>query len=184
MANHGPDCTCSACAARRFIDKGERATHGETRDEWRERTSGGGQGRRSGGSGRRSGPPIAKNPANQAFINEQWEKAQALKEQEREQRKAQRKREWEDRRTRVQQQSDRLGTYAVNAFHQAMTSARTEQYRDSNVRVTVKNNWNRDSHTWTTDIIVAPRDRSIKQHLHIVFDEWGNEIVNEWRDNH
>ena len=25
------------------------------------------------------GPPIAKNPANQAFINEQWEKAQAEK---------------------------------------------------------------------------------------------------------
>lgn len=41
MARHGPGCTCNACAARRISDIGERATHGQTRSEWRRQQGGG-----------------------------------------------------------------------------------------------------------------------------------------------
>ena len=40
MARHGPTCPCSSCVAKRFIDAGERAAYGQTRDEWR-RSQGG-----------------------------------------------------------------------------------------------------------------------------------------------
>lgn len=58
------------------------------------------------------------------------------------------------------------------------------QYRDGDVQVEVVNGYSRDLDQYTTDIKIIHRDPRITQHLHVVFDELGNEIVNEWRDNH
>lgn len=59
-----------------------------------------------------------------------------------------------------------------------------KQYIDGDVKVLVVNGFSDDENEYTTDIKVIHRDPSIKQHLHVVFDEQGNELVNEWRDNH
>jgi hypothetical protein len=61
---HGPNCYCGACKAKRYIDNAEEATYGETQRETRDRIS-----------GRRSGPPLAKDPANQAYLNRIWRKS-------------------------------------------------------------------------------------------------------------
>jgi hypothetical protein len=59
-----------------------------------------------------------------------------------------------------------------------------KQCVDGDVRVEVVNGYSRDHDQYTTDIKVFHRDPSIKQHLHVVFDERGRKIVNEWRDDH
>ena len=100
-------------------------------------------------------------------------------EQQRASRGQDRQREWLERKARVESQKERLGRYAVNAYYASFAGTKQPQHLDPDVRVTVRNNWNRDHHVWTTDVIVAPRDHT-GDRLHIVFDERGNEIVNEW----
>ncbi|WP_100485554.1 hypothetical protein [Mycobacteroides abscessus] len=57
------------------------------------------------------------------------------------------------------------------------------QFDHEGFRVKVKNGYDRKSGQYTTDIIIIdPRD--LTGHWHFVVDEWGNEIVDEWRDNH
>ncbi len=58
-----------------------------------------------------------------------------------------------------------------------------KQYIDGDVKVLVVNGYSDDTDEYTTDIKIIHRDRRITQHLHVVFDEQGNEIVNEWNDN-
>lgn len=61
-------CYCGACVVKRMLDNAEESIHGETQRAARDRTS-----------GRRSGPPLAKNPANQAAVTRLWEEEQAEK---------------------------------------------------------------------------------------------------------
>jgi len=60
---------------------------------------------------------------------------------------------------------------------------RRVQYSDQDVTVKVTSGWSRRDHRVTTDIIVADRHNR-EEHLHIVLDEFGNELINEWRRNH
>jgi len=63
------NCLCDACVTWRFDHSREGQRIQSTRQ--------------SRGRGRRSGPPVAKNPANQAYIDEAWRKERERKEAER-----------------------------------------------------------------------------------------------------
>ena len=69
------NCLCDACVTWRF-NRSQAGQSGQT------------SGRRSRGGGRQSGPPIAKNPANQEYINEMWRQDQERKAAERRERRA------------------------------------------------------------------------------------------------
>ncbi|MFA4052602.1 MULTISPECIES: hypothetical protein [Mycobacteroides] len=57
------------------------------------------------------------------------------------------------------------------------------QFDHEGFKVKVTNGHDRRRNQYTTDIIIVdPRDRT--GHWHFIVDEWGNEILNEWRDNH
>lgn len=58
------------------------------------------------------------------------------------------------------------------------------QYEDGDVRVEVVNGYSQDTDEYTTDIKVIHRDSRVTEHLHVIYDEQGKEIMNEWRPNH
>lgn len=56
------------------------------------------------------------------------------------------------------------------------------QYLDGDYRVTVKSGYGFDQDSPTTEILIYPRrDNPSGSHWHIVIDDQGNEIMNEWR---
>ena len=57
------------------------------------------------------------------------------------------------------------------------------QFEDDEVRVEVVNGYSRDYDQYTTDIKVMHRDSRASHHLHVIYDERGREIMNEWRPN-
>lgn|GEM_PF-4978205 len=64
------------------------------------------------------------------------------------------------------------------------TQGHDTQYDDGEIRVRVVNGYSRDYDQYTTDIKVSHLDPAITQHLHVVYGEHGQEIMNEWRDDH
>lgn len=82
------------------------------------------------------------------------------------------------------------GLMAV-AIRRAYQDFRTEQargrrelqYRDGDLEVRVRSDYNRDHDCDVTDIVVIPRhDNPRGSHQHVIIDENGNELMNEWRD--
>lgn len=56
------------------------------------------------------------------------------------------------------------------------------QYLDGEYRVTVKSGYGFDQDAATTEILIYPRqDNPSGSHWHIVIDDHGTEIMNEWR---
>ena len=79
-----------------------------------------------------------------------------------------------------------LGEYAVAAFQRAHAQQGTgpweTQFVNADIHIKVKNGYSADRGCWTTEIgVFIRRDNPDKLHLHIVFDEKGNEIFREWR---
>jgi hypothetical protein len=59
---------------------------------------------------------------------------------------------------------------------------RNVQYRDGDLEVLVKVGYNADHDCYVTDIIVKPLGHGHHgSHQHVIIDERGNEIMNEWR---
>lgn len=57
------------------------------------------------------------------------------------------------------------------------------QYLDGDYRVTVRSGYSFDSDAATTEILIYPRSDNPKgSHWHIVINDKGNEIMNEWRE--
>jgi hypothetical protein len=88
-------------------------------------------------------------------------------------------------------QRRRMGDVAIQAYRRAQagwnedgTRGAQIQYEDRDVKVKVTNGYSRVERGYTTDILVIHRDRSVKQHLHVVIAEEGHEITHEWRNNH
>jgi len=60
---------------------------------------------------------------------------------------------------------------------------RDAQYRDGDLEVLVKVNYNRDRDCYVTDIIVKPLGGGWHgSHQHVIIDEDGRELMNEWRE--
>ena len=56
------------------------------------------------------------------------------------------------------------------------------QYLDGEYRVTVRSGYSFDRGRATTEILIYPRQNNASgSHWHIVIDDQGNEIMNEWR---
>lgn len=60
---------------------------------------------------------------------------------------------------------------------------RSVQYRDGDLEVLVKVGYNRDHDCYVTDIIVKPLGEGWHgSHQHVIIDENGRELMNEWRE--
>jgi hypothetical protein len=60
---------------------------------------------------------------------------------------------------------------------------REVQYEDGDFTVKVRSGYSRDSDADVTDIMIIPRhDNPRGSHQHVIIDEDGNEIMNEWRE--
>lgn len=55
------------------------------------------------------------------------------------------------------------------------------QYLDGDYRVEVKSGYSFDHGRPTTEIFIFPRQGHSSSHWHIVIDDRGNEIMNQWR---
>jgi hypothetical protein len=62
--------------------------------------------------------------------------------------------------------------------HAEQTGPRHVQYRDNDTVAKVQSAYSVDHGVPTSDFIIA--DRNKPGHLHVVYDEDGNEIVNHW----
>ena len=79
-----------------------------------------------------------------------------------------------------QRQIQRLGWHASQAYHASQAQkGRDLQYEDDEVRVEVKNGWDKRHRRYVTDILIYPRDGSGDRY-HVVIDEAGNELLNEY----
>lgn len=78
----------------------------------------------------------------------------------------------------------KLGRIARVAYQNSLAQqGRDLQYEDEDCEVRVKMGYNRDHGCYVTDIIVKPKgDGWHGSHQHVIIDEQGNEIMNEWRD--
>lgn len=70
---------------------------------------------------------------------------------------------------------------SLSRYRQDGTRGRDE-WIEGNLKISVVNGYSSDYDAYTTDILVIPLDGSTKQKLHVIFDEDGNEIFNEWHD--
>lgn len=80
----------------------------------------------------------------------------------------------------------KLGQITIKAYREAQKQKgkRDIQYEDEGYKVKVTNGYSRDLDRYTTDIIIVPRfNNPYGHHQHVIFDEYGNEIMNEWRTN-
>jgi hypothetical protein len=60
---------------------------------------------------------------------------------------------------------------------------RVHQFKDGEVEVTVTDSYNRDRDAYDTDVIVKPLGHGWGgQHQHVIIDESGRILMNEWRD--
>lgn len=84
----------------------------------------------------------------------------------------------------VAERSRRLGELASQAYAQSLAQrGRDIQYEDDEVKVKVRNGYDRTHRSFVTDIIVTPRiDNPRGSHLHVIFDSEGQELMNEWRE--
>lgn len=87
------------------------------------------------------------------------------------------------RRKRKLQDFQRIvGRKAVDKYLEvANKGPRQIVYQDSDLVIKTQSGWSRDHRCKTTDILIFPRDNSGNR-LHIVYDERGNEILNEWHE--
>lgn len=74
-----------------------------------------------------------------------------------------------------------LRAYDYRARRQAQRSTDEVQYLDDEVRVVVRNGYSSDRDCYTTEIKVFHRDPNIHEHLHVVFDDRGQIIFENWR---
>lgn len=57
------------------------------------------------------------------------------------------------------------------------------QYLDGDYRVEVKSGYSFDEGRLTTEVFIYPRHNNPRgSHQHVVIDEHGNELMNEWRE--
>lgn len=88
-----------------------------------------------------------------------------------------------------ERQTARIGTAATDAtLGHAYREAKAQRGRDvqfdsDGVKVLVKNGFSRRFNRYTTDIVLIDPGRA-GEHLHIVLDEQGTEIHQEWTANH
>lgn len=76
----------------------------------------------------------------------------------------------------------RLGQAANNAYHASQAQqGRDLQYIDDDVRVEVKNGWDRKHRCYVTDILMIPRDGSGDRY-HVIIDADGNELYSEFHE--
>jgi hypothetical protein len=81
-----------------------------------------------------------------------------------------------------QRQAQRLGQYASNAYHTSQAQqGRDIQHEDEEVKVVVKNGWDRRHRRYVTDILVIPRDGTGDRY-HVVLDAEGNELLSEFHE--
>lgn len=79
-----------------------------------------------------------------------------------------------------QRQIERLGRYASSAYHASQAQqGRDIQHEDDEVKVVVKNGWDRSRRCYVTDILVIPRDGTGDRY-HVVIDADGDELLNEY----
>lgn len=57
------------------------------------------------------------------------------------------------------------------------------QYVDNDVRVTVVDDYHKDSDKYVTNITVYHRDPAIREHLRVLIDEHGNVLMEEWHQD-
>lgn len=92
---------------------------------------------------------------------------------------------------RGQQLEGLMGIIALNVFnayeqkHQESAQKSWDtQYNGVDFTVKVQSGYDRDHVCYTTNILVIPRQNNPRgSHQHIVFDEHGNELFNQWREN-
>lgn len=69
----------------------------------------------------------------------------------------------------------------ANSRYRPDGSRGRDEWTDGEFIISVTNGYSRDRDEYTTDVLVIPRDADGAK-LHVVFDERGNEIVNEWHE--
>jgi len=85
----------------------------------------------------------------------------------------------------LREREQRFETQVVRAYVEGMNrhmnrGQRQEQYKDDDVRVTVRSGWSADHQCVTTDVTVAPRIKGDGGHLHVVFSDTGEIIYRGW----
>ena len=126
-----------------------------------------------------------------AYLKQQSAKERATKRSEREAKAKQRQtaRELahanrERRRSAIEQRRSEFIDIARRRSRRLnTTSPRDIQAQDDDVYVKVKNGYDRRSDEYTTDIIIAYRDKRIPFHHHFVIDEQGRVVIDEKRQN-
>lgn len=85
----------------------------------------------------------------------------------------------------------RFGSIAIRAFRDAQarwnddgSHGRRLQYQDREVKVEATNGYDRYHDCYTTDVLVYDRTSRTGGHLHIIFDEDGNEIYSRWNEGY
>ena len=58
------------------------------------------------------------------------------------------------------------------------------QYTTADANIKVSSGWSRDLRQPVTDIVVKPKHGNTKEHLHVVIDQYGNTIYEQWNDDH
>lgn len=90
----------------------------------------------------------------------------------------------ERRRSAIEQRrSEFVDIARRRARHLNTKGPRSIQARDEDVSVKVKNGYDRRTDEYTTDIIIAYRDKRIPYHHHFVIDENGRVVTDEERPN-
>lgn len=82
---------------------------------------------------------------------------------------------------RARQRPERLADISRFKRDAVVKAKRELQYKDEDVKVEVRSGHDRDYNAYVTEIFVFHRDPAITQHLHVVIDEHGNELMNRYR---
>lgn len=136
-------------------------------------------------------PPASAAGVRTAYLKQQSAKERATKRSEREAKAKQRQtaRELdhanrERRRSAIEQRRSEFVDIARRRSRRLNTTGpRDIQAQDDDVYVKVKNGYDRRSDEYTTDIIIAYRDKRIPFHHHFVIDEQGRVVIDEKRRN-
>ena len=72
---------------------------------------------------------------------------------------------------------------AMNQWAKTQVTPRMTQFEDSEFKVTVRAGYDRRHDCIVTDVLIFDKHNK-KEHYHLVMDEYGNEFISEWRDNH
>jgi len=126
-----------------------------------------------------------------SYLKQQSAKERSAKQADRDaqvkQREAARERDQANRERRrsamEQRRSEFVDIARRRARHLNTRGPRDIQARDEDVSVKVKNGYDRRTDEYTTDIIIAYRDKRVPFHHHFVIDENGRILIDEQRPN-